>query len=87
MGLIPPDTQLPESDRRVKAWDETDPRDRPLFARHMETYAAMLDCVDQNLGKLVGFLRELGELGRLILADSKLTPREGRLLHGRNAVD
>jgi arylsulfatase len=33
----------------------------------METYAAMLDCVDQNVGKLVALLRELDELDNTII--------------------
>jgi arylsulfatase len=70
MGLIPENTRLAGSDPRVPLWDETDPADRPLFARHMETYAAMLDCVDQNLGKLVSFLDMLGELDHTIIVFS-----------------
>ena len=57
LGVAPPDTRLPASDPRVPSWDATDPADRPLLARHMEVYAAMLDSVDQNLGRLVAFLR------------------------------
>ena len=67
MGIVPPGTRLPASDPRVPAWDDTDPADRELFARHMEAYAAMLDCVDQNLGRLVDFLRDLGELDNTII--------------------
>lgn len=67
MGLIPPGTRLADSDPRVPLWEDTDPADRPLFARHMETYAAMLDCVDQNLGHLVAFLETLGELDNTIV--------------------
>ncbi len=67
MGLIPEDTILPVSDPRVPQWADTDPDNRQLFARHMETYAAMLDCVDQNVGKLVACLEQLGELDNTII--------------------
>lgn len=67
MGLIPPGTRLADSDPRVPPWQDTDPADRPLFTRHMETYAAMLDCVDQNVGRLVAFLEDLGELDNTII--------------------
>jgi len=70
MGLVPPDTRLPVSDPRVPSWDATDPADRTLLARHMEAYAAMLDCVDQNFGRLVDFLRQLGELDNTIIVFS-----------------
>jgi len=62
MGLIPVGTQLPASDSRVPDWTQTDPRYRPMYARHMEAYAAMLDNADQNVGRLVRFLEGLNEL-------------------------
>ena len=33
----------------------------------MEVYAAMLDCVDQNFGRLVAFLESLGALDNTIV--------------------
>lgn len=66
-GLIPTGTRLPASDPRAPRWDDTDRADRPLLARHMEAYAAMLDCVDQNVGRLVAFLEAIGELENTIL--------------------
>lgn len=67
MGLVPPGTRLPASDQRALSWDDTDPANRALYARHMEAYAAMLDNADQNVGRLVAFLRELGELENTII--------------------
>jgi arylsulfatase len=67
MGLVPPGTRLPASDPRAPSWDDTDPANRALYARHMEAYAAMLDNADQNVGRLVAFLRELGELDNTII--------------------
>ena len=67
MGLIPPGTALPASDPRVPDWDATDPADRPMLARHMEVYAAMLDRVDQNIGRLLAFLEEIGERENTII--------------------
>jgi arylsulfatase len=67
MGLIPPDTILPPSDPRAVAWEDTDPADREMLARHMECYAAMIDCVDQNVGKLVAFLERIGERDNTVI--------------------
>ena len=36
----------------------------------METYAAMLDCADQNVGRLAALLEELGELDNTIFVFS-----------------
>ena len=70
LGLVPPGTQLSPRDRTVPAWDTLPADQRALFARHMETYAAMLDCVDQNVGKLVALMEELGEIENTIFVFS-----------------
>ena len=67
MGLIPPETKLPPSDRRAPPWDQTDPQYRNMYARHMEAYAAMLDNADQNVGKLVRCLADAGELDNTLI--------------------
>jgi len=67
MGLIPAGTKLPVSDPRAPKWNDTDPVNRPLYARHMEAYAGMLDNADQNVGKLVAFLESIGELDNTII--------------------
>jgi arylsulfatase A-like enzyme len=66
MGLVPEGTQLAERDPAVPAWDNVPAEQQRLFARHMETYAAMLDCADQNIGRLVALLEDLGELDNTI---------------------
>jgi arylsulfatase A-like enzyme len=66
MGLVPAGSRLAERDPAVPAWDDVPADQQRLFARHMETYAAMLDCADQNIGRLVALLEELGELDNTI---------------------
>jgi len=70
LGLVPPDTQLSPRDPRVPAWVDVPADERALFVRHMETYAGMLDCVDQNVGRIVAFLQALGELDNTIFVVS-----------------
>lgn len=67
LGIIPPGATLAASDPFIPDWDEATAADRRLYARHMEVYAAMLDCVDQNVGRLVAFLDSLGELDNTII--------------------
>jgi arylsulfatase len=48
----------------------------------MEAYAAMLDCADQNVGKLVAFLEDLGELDNTIIvftSDNGATDAGGQI--------
>ena len=83
MGVIPPGTELPPRNREegddVPAWSELSPADRRLSARYMEVYAAMVDNVDQNVGRLRAGLAELGVLDDtifLFLSDNGAS-REG----------
>ena len=65
LGVIPPGTALAprntEDGDDVPAWDELDPQRRRLFAKYMSVYAAMVDNIDQNVGRLRAALEEMGE--------------------------
>jgi len=71
LGIIPPGLPLPprnhEANHDVVPWDELGAREQTVFARHMEVFAAMVDNVDQNLGRLLGALDEAGELENTIV--------------------
>lgn len=45
----------------VPPWDDLDDDRKRLFARYMEVYAAMVDNIDQNVGRLRAALEEMGE--------------------------
>lgn len=64
-GLLPEGTRLAprnaEEGDDVRPWDELSEDEQRLFARHMEVYAAMVGNVDENLGRLMDALDELGE--------------------------
>lgn len=71
LGVLPGDTELPplnsEPGHESVPWDSLEDRQRQLFARYMEVYAAMVDNVDQNVGKLCAALAQLGELDNTII--------------------
>jgi len=56
--LAPRNTEHMED---VRAWDDLSPAEQTLFARYMEAYAAMVDNLDQNVGRLRSLLRDLGQ--------------------------
>lgn len=60
MGLVPADTQLPDRNDGVRAWDSYPADERRLFTRLQSAFAAMLDHADQHLARLVGFLERAG---------------------------
>ncbi|MEM9719195.1 MAG: arylsulfatase [Bacteroidota bacterium] len=65
MGLIDPQTYpLSEGDDRSYAWEDADQDFEDL---RMAVYAGMIDCVDQNIGKLRETLEELGKLDNTLI--------------------
>ncbi|MFE4638623.1 arylsulfatase [Streptomyces sp. NPDC056773] len=70
-GLFPEGTALPERNSEtgfdVGPWDELTSEQQRRYARYMEVYAAMVDNIDQNLGRLTDTLRALGELDNTLI--------------------
>jgi arylsulfatase A-like enzyme len=67
MGIVPPDTLLPERNPGVKAWDALSDDERRLAVRLQAAFAGMLEHADQQIGRLVGWLRETGCLDNTLL--------------------
>lgn len=70
-GVIDEETRLaPDNSEEwydVQPWESFDERTQEYFARHMEVYAGMVDNIDQNFGRLVAALEDLGELDNTII--------------------
>jgi arylsulfatase A-like enzyme len=62
MGIVPADTRLAPRNPGVKPWSELSAKEQRFAARLQEAFAAMLDHTDAQIGRLIGFLRELGRL-------------------------
>lgn len=67
MGIIPEGTQLTKRTVELPAWDELNDGERKLYARQMEVFAAMLDHVDDQIGRMVEKLDEMGELDNTLI--------------------
>ena len=67
LGVIAPDTALSPRNPGVKAWDEMPDVDRRLACRLQEAFAAFLDHTDDQIGRLVDGLRDMGQLDNTIL--------------------
>lgn len=65
LGLFPPDTRLPARDPRSQPWTGSEAQLR--LAKRMETYAAMLVNMDANIGRLVKFLGQRGQLENTLI--------------------
>ncbi|MCH2065090.1 MAG: arylsulfatase [Roseibacillus sp.] len=59
-GLFPRKFELSQRPSHVPSWDSLSAEDRKWEARRMEVFAAMVDVVDQNVGRLVAHLKKRG---------------------------
>jgi len=59
LGII--DKSMPLSKPTFKDWDSLSDNEKKTECRKMAVYAAMVDRVDQNIGKLLAKLKELGK--------------------------
>ncbi len=67
LGVIPPFTELAPRNPGVDPWDDLSENQRRLNARLQEAFAAFLDHTDDQIGRLVDGLREMGRLDNTIL--------------------
>lgn len=75
LGILPENILLTNPD--YKSWDTI--QDKSYEARKMEVYAAQVDRLDQNVGNLIQYLEETGELDNtliMFLSDNGATSEE-----------
>ncbi len=66
-GLLPETTLLSPRPAWVPAWDELDDRERKVAARFMECFAGFLSHADEQIGRVLGFLADTGDLDNTIV--------------------
>jgi arylsulfatase A-like enzyme len=66
-GIIPPGTELAPRPPWVTPWEDLAAEDQRVAARFMECFAGFLSYTDAQIGRLLGFLKEMGELDNTIV--------------------
>jgi arylsulfatase len=66
-GIIPEGTELSRHDPDVKPWAHCSGEEKRLFARMMEVYAGFLSHTDHQIGRLLAFLKEIGEFDNTLI--------------------
>ena len=66
-GIIPAGVELPPRNAAITPWNELSAEEQRSEARKMELYAAMVDNLDDHIGRLLGYLRESGRLDNTIV--------------------
>ncbi|MGC1645002.1 MAG: sulfatase-like hydrolase/transferase [Candidatus Sulfotelmatobacter sp.] len=59
LGVVPQNAELTKQPKEIPAWDEVDPKMKPILARHMEVYAGFLEHTDHHVERLIDTLKDL----------------------------
>ena len=60
-GMVSANAILPPVHEKVKPWDSLSEDEKMKEARKMELYAGMVDNLDENIGRLIKYLKDVGE--------------------------
>jgi arylsulfatase A-like enzyme len=77
MRLFPQGTPIDPVIDRGNSWDELTASQKAYQSKKMEVHAAMIDSVDQGVGRIIAALRETGELQNTViffLSDNGASP-------------
>lgn len=67
LGIIPANAVLPERNPNVKAWNALSDDEKKLYARFMEVYAGYLTYTDHEIGRLINYLKQSGQLDNTLI--------------------
>jgi arylsulfatase A-like enzyme len=67
LGIVPQDTKLTERIEQIPAWDSLSDEEKGLYARQMEVFAAQMEWVDLQIGRVVAELDRIGQLENTLI--------------------
>jgi arylsulfatase len=68
LGVVPANTPLAPRNPDVKPWEDLTSDEKKLFTRHVETYAGFISQTDYEIGRVIRFIEELGQLDNTLIA-------------------
>ncbi len=66
-GIIPKGTKLPIPNKDKEDWKSLPAKERKLYARQMEVFAGFMSQCDYEIGRIVNFIQEIGELDNTMI--------------------
>ena len=82
LGIVPPDTELAPRNNGVDPWDSFTEDQKRVRTRLQEAFAAMLDHMDHNIGRLADYLEEIGQIDNtlfVVVSDNGASQEGGPL--------
>jgi len=67
LGVIPADTKLAAKPNDIKDWADLSAKEKKLFARQAEVFAAFLEMTDYETGRVIQAIEDMGELDNTLI--------------------
>lgn len=68
LGVIPANTIFAPTNPGLKSWDSLSDGEKKLFARYMENYAGFISETDYQIGRIINYLKQIGQLDNTLIA-------------------
>jgi arylsulfatase A-like enzyme len=82
LGLVPPDAPFTEAPASLRTWQSLSDDERKIYAKSMAVYAGMIEAMDFQIGRLLAWLEEHGQLANtLIVVTSDNGPEPSDPVH------
>lgn len=81
LSILPENAVLTERSPVVTPWDELPDDYKKLYTKYMEAFAGFLTHTDDQIGRVIDYLREIGQLDNTILvflSDNGASPEGGK---------
>jgi arylsulfatase len=66
-GLLPESAPAPGRHPLTKPWESLSKDNKALESRAMEAYAGMVECMDYHIGRVIQFLKDIGEYDNTVI--------------------
>ena len=67
VGVVSKDAEITKRDKEVRLWNKLTYDEQEFWQRRQEVYAAMIDRVDQEIGRLLAKLKEVGRYDNTLI--------------------
>lgn len=84
LGVIPEEAQMYPRLQISDSWDSYSEEEKRISSKKMEIYAAMIDSIDQNVGRLIDYLKQTGEYDNTLIVFMADNGAEGAIRDPRD---
>jgi len=84
LGIIPEDSVLNPRNEYVRAWNDLNDNEKKVFAKYMEVFAGFVEHADAQIGRVIDYIEEIGELDNtiiVVISDNGASAEGGRNGH------